>query len=160
MTTLAFKVGASIYTKIVFANFFAKYWWCYTALIILLSSLIVINLNFLVVLLALIFIVYPMSVSFVYFSYCITKEIIWSVSEKKISIIQEGLQLDFGNSRKILQWSNFKKGELQKGYFILTLKKRKFCYLIIPVEAIPTDKDFQYFTTQLSANINKSEVIC
>ena len=68
ITTGSFHVSSGEYTKMVFTRFFARYWTLYALLLAVFAALMNVNVNFIIVILALIFIVYPMTLSFVYFA--------------------------------------------------------------------------------------------
>ena len=153
MKTLEFKTSSGEYVKLVFTSFFQKYWWCFALPLLATIALMQINVNFVFVALTLIFIVYPMALSFVYFAYCIVKEIRWSMLPKTLETGEQGLILTFEKSTHTIEWNELTGYKIKRRFIALELKPRKFTYLIIPYEAFTDNAGIKEFASILRANV-------
>ena len=153
MKTLEFKTPSGDYVKLVFTSFLKKYWWCFVLPLLATIALMQININFVFVALTLVFIVYPMALSFVYFAYCIVKEIRWTILPKTMVSSEQGLHLSLENSTHTIKWNELSGYKIRRRFIALELKPRRFTYLIVPYEAFRNKDSLKEFAGLLRSNV-------
>lgn len=157
VSTIRFSVSSGEYTKVVFTEFFRKWWWCYALPITATISLMTLNVNFVIVLLVLVFIVFPMSLSFVFFSYCMMKEVRWSILPKVVTLKADGLYLLFDEFTKKITWTEITDYRIIHG--MLRLKLKANAYFIIPYSAFRTNDDLRELIKAMNESIPKHRPI-
>ena len=145
ITTGSFHVSSGEYTKMVFTRFFARDWTLYALLLAVFAALMNVNVNFIIVILALIFIVYPMTLSFVYFANCMVVEMRWSVLPKTMIVDESGIKLNFDGFSKQIDWREFSYCQAKGSCMLLGLKVRQFTFLIVPYTAFQSKDDLREF---------------
>lgn len=153
MKTLEFKTPSGEYVKLVFTSFLKKYWWGLVLPLLATIALMQINMNFVFVALTLIFIVYPMAMSFVYFAYCIVKEIRCTILPKTMETNEKGLILTFDNFAHTIEWEELNGYKVKQRYIALDIKPRKFTYLIVPYDAFENKDSLREFVVILHGKI-------
>ena len=145
-----FAISSTIYTKLVFRAYFARYWWLYALPLSILIILTFYNINFLYTILILCFIVYPMALIMVYFWYLLTGEIRWSILEKEMAISDSGIMLTFEGFTKELQWDEFSGFSTTGKYLLLKFKVRRFTYFVIPFDVFADKEQLRQFVKMLN----------
>lgn len=157
MKTLEFKTPSGEYVKLVFTSFLKKYWWGFVLPLLATIALMQININFVFVTLTLIFIVYPMALSFVFFTYCIVKEIRWTIMPKTMETTEQGLHLTLENSTHTIKWNELSGYIIKRRFIALQIKPRKFTYLIVPYEAFENKDSLREFVMILRSKITSRQ---
>ncbi|MGM9812383.1 MAG: YcxB family protein [Muribaculaceae bacterium] len=157
MKTREFKTPSGEYVKLVFSSFLKKYWWCFVLPLLATIALMQININFVFVALTLIFIVYPMAMSFVFFTYCIVKEIRWTIMPKTMETTEQGLHLTLENSTHTIKWNELSGYKIKRRFIALEIKPRKFTYLIVPYEAFENKDNLREFAMILRNKITSRQ---
>ena len=148
----AFAISSTIYTKLVFRGYFARYWWLYALPLSILIILTFYNINFLYTILMLCFIVFPMALIMVYFWYLLTGEIRWSILEKEMAISDSGIMLTFEDFTKELQWDEFSGFSTTGKYLLLKFKVRRFTYFVIPFDVFADKEQLRQFVKMLNSH--------
>lgn len=139
------KVSASDYMRQLCGLYFAHKWIFFVLPVLLCACLSVVNVNFFLVALMLLFVVIPMVLSLLYFNYALTPEVRWSVLDKSIDIDDNGLTLHFDAESKIdhdvvIPWNDVTSLIVKKRFLLLGLKVRRYAFLAIPVDAIKKEQ--------------------
>ena len=145
-----FAISSAIYTKLVFRDYFARYWRLYALPLSILIILTFYNINFLYTILMLCFIVFPIALIMVYFWYLLTGEIRWSILEKEMAISDSGIMLTFEGFTKELQWNEFSGFSTTGKYLLLKFKIRRFTYFVIPFDVFADKEQLRQFVKMLN----------
>lgn len=116
-------------------------------------SLIALNVNFVFVLLTLVFIVFPMSLSFVFFSGCMVKEVRWSMLPKIMELEEDGLQLSYDEFSHRLTWGDIVDYRFTRKFLVLRLMTK--AYFIIPYRAFNSNEDLRKLVKAMNEHISK-----
>lgn len=93
------------------------------------------------------FVVVPFIMILLYFNYMLTNSMVWSISEKTISLTHEGaLVLEFENPK--LRTITVNKGEVKrilthKRKILLEIESSKYRFLVIPESCFKSDAEKQ-----------------
>ncbi len=120
--------------------------------LILSMALIFVNINFIFVTLTFCFIVYPMILTVVFFSYCLTKEIRYSILPKTMEVTTEGLHLKFEEFEHIVNWSDLKNYTTTSKYLLLRFKSSNFNFFVVPFEIFQSKAQLREFVQILRNN--------
>lgn len=152
MTFDSFNVTSSIYTKIVINKYLQKFWWIYAMPLIISLALIFVNVNFIYVALTFCLVVYPMILSVVIFSYCLTKEIRYSILPKTMEVENDGLHLNFEDFQHIIAWGEMAGYTTTGKHLLLRFKTPRFNYFVIPFDCFSSKEQLREFVTILKNN--------
>lgn len=157
--TTPFKTTSGTYISAVFKQWLSRYWWT----IVLPELLCIIlafthNIAFAFVALMLLFIVYPIIMSFIYFYHALTPRAVSSIFKKKILLTHEGLHIYYiepeNNENKSYRipadenilWDDIKSARYSGRNCILELHENRYNFIIIPFQAIANINDKRAFT--------------
>ncbi len=157
--TQPFKTSSGIYISAVFKQWLSRYWWA----VVLPELLCVIlafthNIAFAFVALMLLFIIYPIILSFIYFYYALTPRAVSSLFNRKITITQQGLHISYiqpeeNNDKnykipadETILWNEIKSANYSGRYCTLHLRNSSYCYIIIPFNSITENANRRTFT--------------
>ncbi len=157
--TQPFKTSSGTYISTIFKQWLSRYWWT----IVLPELLCIIlaftyNIAFAFVALMLLFIVYPIILSFIYFYYALTPRAVSSIFEKKITITQEGIHINYiapdekddkiykTPNDETISWDEIKSANYSGCHCTLRLTDNKYSYVIIPFQSIEGIEDKRLFT--------------
>lgn len=128
--------------KRLFTIFMTDNWAWFVVPIVALAGLSVLNTNFIIVALMVVFIVVPMVLSLLYFNYALTDEARISISEKNIELIVEGIVFNLlqDNAKPhFYKWEDFRNVRLFQWGIALQPAKR-YRLLMIPAAAFENEK--------------------
>ena len=145
--SISCKITSGEYAKIVFSHFFSDNWIFLLFPLLVCGCLSILDIRILIVALMLLFVTVPFIMILVYFNYMLTNSMVWSISEKTISLTNENaLVLEFENPK--LRTVTVNKGEVRnvlhhKHYFLLQIESAKYRFLAIPKSSFKTDSEKQ-----------------
>ena len=152
MRLRAFSVKGSEYVRIVFSQYFRKYWILYAMPLISLLVLCIVNINFLFVAFIYIYIIIPFIRMYLYYYYCLCKEIQLSILSKDLIVSDVGFNLEFEGINKRLEWKDLSGYTTNKNGLIIGLKVRKYTYFIVPFNAFSSTDTLKEFVKVLNEN--------
>ncbi|MGM9803662.1 MAG: YcxB family protein [Muribaculaceae bacterium] len=153
MTTKTFSVTSGKYVSTVFHDFMKHFWWAFLLPIVVCFSLAGVHTGFVFLALTLIFIVYPMALSFVYFANCMVIEIRWSMLSKTMELANEGVLLRFENGSHLIKWDEIGGYRAKRNHLIINLNHRRYCYFFVPYEAFNSTDDLRQFVLTLKQHL-------
>ncbi|MDO4511130.1 MAG: hypothetical protein Q4B68_04845 [Bacteroidales bacterium] len=147
--TFSCKITSGEYAKIVFARFFGAYWILFAFPLLVCGCLSVLDIRVFIIALMLVFVVIPLVMFFLYSYYMFTDSMVWSISDKQVTLTPGGhLVLDFENpklSRVVLKREEIKTVERTKTYVLLQCEDSPYRVLVIPVSAFADEGEAERF---------------
>lgn len=119
--------------------FFARNWMWFALPVLVLAALAFVNVNFLLVALMTLFVVYPMVLTLVYFNYAFTPEARWSILAKEINLDDDGLHMHFEHvsmQPHTIKWSEVSSMKWGSNSLLLMLRGSKYIFLAIPASEL------------------------
>ncbi|MBR1883255.1 MAG: hypothetical protein IJ808_09675 [Muribaculaceae bacterium] len=133
-------VLASTYIKALSIKMLRQAWWALFLLAVLCVSVaLVADARWALACLLLIMVATPMLLSLAYINYALSMEARWSLLEKRITIQDDGLLMQFSHPRmhdKLIAWNEIRRWDASCGCLLLELKVRQFTFLMIPFTSI------------------------
>lgn len=148
-----FEISVSKYVSTIFSLYIRKYWWLYFSPVAICLALTTININFIYVALCVCFIIIPMALTFVYFAYCLTPDVRFSIMPKVLSQCKDGLMLKFENKDVLLRYDEIKNIRYDKDCLLLKLRSNRYSFFMIPYDVFESSIEIQDFCTRLNTNI-------
>lgn len=137
------KITSGEYCKIVFSHFLADNWIFFLFPILVCACLSVFDVRIIIVALMLLFIVVPFVMILLYSYYILTDSMIWSISDKKVTLTgDETMILEFENSKLHtvkLSKSRVKRVLYHKGYVLFQVENVKYRFFVIPEDVFDDD---------------------
>lgn len=128
-----------------FSQFVSDYWVYFLLPLLVGVCLSVVDLRILIAVLMLVFVAVPFIMLLLYFYYMLTDSMVWSVSEKTITLNSDNsITLEFENPKlhsvqlhadKIIRAFSYKQ------YTLLQVEENRFRFLVIPDEAFDREGD-------------------
>lgn len=113
--SISCKITSGEYAKAVFSHFFSDNWIFFLFPLLVCGCLSVHDIRILIVSLMVLFVVVPFIMILLYFNYMLTNSMVWSISEKTISLTTDGtLVLEFENPK--LRTVTVNKGDVKNPY--------------------------------------------
>lgn len=140
MTTLPYSTTASHYFNILLRRYFKRnaLWLC--TLVLLPFAFIPINLNFVYVALMILFLIVPLFIFHLYFSYALLPECRLSLLEKSVEINETGLICHFENHKdEPIAWHKIVRWQYEKNELILFTGKHSF--FCLPLHVFSSKED-------------------
>lgn len=139
-----FRVESGQYVRPMMRMFFGRNWpWFILPLVACaIIGAITKDFRWLIVGLMLVFMVFPMVVALIYFSYALTLETRWSLMEKTATFDKDGIGLTFVDSRmkaRHIKWTDITHVTRNKDAYFFHLKVRRYNFLMIPRTALQTE---------------------
>ncbi len=155
MKTARCHIATGDYSRLLFSVFVSENWFWFVLPLALFAALGALDWRYFVVALMVLFIVIPMVMSLVYFNYMLTVETRWSIVDKTITIVSDGLLLEFDQEREqaLVKWSDISGLYAKGAYLLVKLKVRRYQYLVIPVDAFESVDSCREFAKEISEKI-------
>ena len=141
--------------SILYRLFFARRWWLLLLPVVACLALIAVDTRFayvaIIVAMAIIMISIP-----VFYYYALTQESRWSILEKKLTITDAGLQLDFTSEKMrehIIPWEDFASTTALSNCLVLRFKKNGYTFLAIPLTAFSGEDQLREFVIEVRRRI-------
>ena len=141
--------------SILYRLFFARRWWLLLLPVVACLALIAVDTRFayvaIIVAMAIIMISIP-----VFYYYALTQESRWSILEKKLTIADAGLQLDFTSEKMrehIIPWKDFASTTALSNCLVLRFKKNGYTFLAIPLTAFSGEDQLREFVIEVRRRI-------
>ncbi len=140
ITTEPCRVDAGTYMRHLCAMFVADKWLWMVAPVAVCGMLAIgLDVRFIIVALMVLFVVLPMILSLLYFYYGFSPEARWSIMEKTVTIGQQGITLDFTDTRMkkhVIPWDNVLHIIEKDDAWLLMLAGRQYTCLMLPASVI------------------------
>ncbi len=141
------KVTGTQYFKALLTDIMKEWWSLPLLAVILLSVATAYDLRFGIVLLMLIFIIFPFVLFFLYYNYALRPECFYSVVEKCVTIDADGMRCEYNNEeRLILLWSSVRRITAQREAFLFYTSRYSFFYL--PYTAFESPAEMKHFVDE------------
>ena len=138
-----FQVSAGRYMRRLCAMWFARNWWWFALPLVACAALTWVDVRWAIIALMLIFMVFPMILTLLYFNFAFAPVARLSVMEKSMMIDESGVRLSFTHERMNdheIRWSEIAKVQLANDNILLILRQGRFSFFMIPLEALSTDQ--------------------
>lgn len=155
--TTTYRLPHARYFAILARGLLADWWSVPTLLVAVLSIATCYDLRFGIVLLLLLLVVLPMCVFFLYYSYALRPECIYSVAEKCVVLHQDGIDCEQGDRvGKALEWKAVERVTATGEAYLLYTGRYVFFYL--PYSAFESEEALQIFSQEwLPAILSKNK---
>jgi hypothetical protein len=151
----ACSISSGKYMSILWRLFLRHRWWWLALPVMVCLALVAVDTRFayvaLIVAMASLMIALPM----VYY-YGLTQESRWSILEKNVSVVDEGLQLDFTDERmhrQVIVWSEMDSTTALNECLIIKFKKNRYTFLAIPLNTFSTKDELRKFVLEIRRRI-------
>lgn len=149
VVTQAYKISASDYMKVLFPAYLSDKWYVFVLLLAPFVALTFVNVNFIYVALMVLFFIFPMMLSFVYFFYAFSEECVDSIRRCRVTLDDNGMRRTFlddedaPKAEKHYGWNEFGGFVADSRQLRLLAKGRKYRYQLVPFEAFESADDYR-----------------
>lgn len=145
--TNLYKLPHFSYFAIIIRDLLRIWWSIPTLLAVILLIATCYDLRFGIVFLLLLFVIFPLSVFFLYYNYALRPECFYSVAEKRVIIHRKGIDCEYGDKiRKILEWKSVRRIVVVREAFLFYTGQYTFFYL--PFSAFKSIDELQIFSEE------------
>lgn len=147
MTSQPFAIPSRNYINRLAFTWLANRWWLLAAPLVAVSVWALFDLRAIYVGLVIIFLLYPMSLTLVWFDYALSPQSIRAITTKQVTVKAVGLSIDFipknVDSKTLpsvfISWNEIRAAELSADALTLILGQRLDDRLTLPREAFSSD---------------------
>lgn len=144
-----FKISPAAYLKKVAKAFMADWWPLLALPVLVCASLAVVNVDFIIVALMLVFVAAPMATALLYIYYVLSLEASWSVADKRVEQRPNGdLLLTFADERRqprLIARREVAGISADAHSMLLRLAVRRYTFLVIPLEQFSSEAEAAQF---------------
>lgn len=142
MTSQPFAISSRSYINRLAFNWLANHWWLLVLPLVAVGLWIMFDIRALYVGLVIIFLLYPMSLTLVWFDYALSPQSIRAITSKQVTVTNDGLKIDYLPKNEdykplpssFIKWDDILSAELSSNALTLVLGKRLDDRLTLPCE--------------------------
>lgn len=143
MTSQPFAISSRNYINRLALTWLANRWWLLAMPLVAVSVWALFDIRAIYVGLVIIFLLYPMSLTLVWFDYALSPQSIRAITTKQVTVKAEGLKLDFLPKHEdckplpsvFISWDEIRAAELSSDALTLVLGQRLDDRLTLPCDA-------------------------